>query len=323
MEKYIVETIKPFAQSEREQSNEKAEWMKFHSCNRNNCESCNDENCKCNPISQADYNEPDFGFSWNDQQQSNPLNHKSRLTRSKVLQVRAITKAGGNPFRTILYQPGSEDQYKLLMIKFKIMGIERPTVRPWHFISSQERSNLIADYASGIPVKQICEKYHVSDSVVYHNGVISRKPPVRSPQFQAEVLKMYNEGKSANEISNVLDVHHQVTRCIILKAHPEMTNLTDRRFVRLTKNDTDEILKLFNSGMIIAHIAKMTKHSKSTVERVVGHIPGKSYKKNDERIIDDLRTSWTLGNSLAATAKKFNRAKSTVKFHFDKFKRGL
>lgn len=127
---------------------------------------------------------------------------------------------------------------------------------------------MIADYASGMPVKDICAKYHVSDSVVYHNGVISRKPPMRTAKFQEEILKMYDEGKTANEISKILEVHHQVTRYIILKAHPEMTNLSDKRFVRLTKADTDEILKLFNSGMIIGHIAKLTGHSKSTVERI-------------------------------------------------------
>jgi hypothetical protein len=108
-----------------EPQDEKAEWMKFHSCDRTNCESCREENCKCNPMAHVDnYIEPDFGFSWNDQQQSSPLNQKSRLTRSKIFQVRAITKAGGNPFRTILYTPDARDQYTLLMIKFKIMGID-------------------------------------------------------------------------------------------------------------------------------------------------------------------------------------------------------
>ncbi len=321
MVKNIVQTIKSFAQSEREQSNEKAEWMKFHSCNRKNCESCNDEGCKCYPLSQVDYHEPDFGFSWNDQQQSNPLNHKSRLTRSKVLQVRAITKAGGYPLKLIMYTSRADDEYTLLNQKWKVMGIDRPCVRPWHSCTSQERSDLIADYASGMPVAEICKKYNVSDSVVYHNGVISRKPIEQTPEIKEEVLKMYDEGKSANEISKVFNIHHQVTRNIILKAHPELNNLSNRTFVRLTEADKTEILKLFYSGRIIGHIAKLTGHSKSTVERIVGHVPSKSYIKNDDEVINEFHTCWTLGESLGSTSKKLNRAKSTVKFWFDKFKR--
>ncbi|MCE8429724.1 MAG: hypothetical protein J5U19_15235 [Candidatus Methanoperedens sp.] len=304
-------------------SKEKAAWMEFHSCNRKNCESCESDGCKCHPSGQTDYVEPEFGFSWNDQQQSSPLKYESRITRYKAARIASITKAGGNPFKEILYNSNAYDQVKSLMIKFKVMGIDRPTVRGWHSCTSQERSNMIADYASGMPVKDICEKYHVSDSVVYHNGIIYRKPPVRTAEFQGEILKMYDEGHNACNIAKALKVHPQVTRYIILKAHPEMTNLSDRRFVRLTKADTYEVLKLFQTGMIIGDVAKMTKHSKTTVERIVGHIPSKSYKKNDEKVIDELHTCWTLGDSLSVTAKKLNRAKSTVKFHFDKFKRCL
>lgn len=73
--------------------------------------------------------------------------------------------------------------------------------------------------------------------------------------------------------------------------------------------------------MLNGDIAKLTGHSKTTVERIVGHVPSKSYKKNDAEIIEQIHTCWTLGESLRSTSKKLNRATSTIKFHFDKFKR--
>jgi len=248
----------------------------------------------------------------------------STLTLQKVRQVYFMTRSGGDPLKIIMGVPNAKDQVNLLMYqKYRCMGIDRPTVHTRNRVDSETRNNVIADYASGMKVKVICEKYHVSDSVVYHNGVISRKPPVRTPEMKEEVLKMYNEGKTCNVIANHFEVHHNVIRLIILKAHPEMKSLSNKPFVRLTQEKTDEILTLFNNGMIIGNIAKLTGHSKTTVERIVGHIPTKSYKKNDAELLDVIHTCWTLGESLSATAKKLNRPKSTVKFHFDKFKRGI
>ena len=266
------------------------------------------------------YEAPNLQIGWADSQARSTLSKESRLTRSKVFQVRAITRAGGNPFKVIMGVGRADDQVTLLYQKFKIMGVDRPCVRPWHQVTSQERSDLIADYASGMPVKEICEKYHVSDSVVYHNGVISRKIPEHSTEFKNEVVKMYDSGMTACKIAETLKVNPNVPRRIILNAK-KMNKLTSRSFVRLTREDTDKILKFFNCGMIITHIAEYTGHSKSTIERIVGHVPSKSYKKNDEKILNEIHTCWTLGLSLSATARKLNRPKSTIKFHFDKFKK--
>jgi len=268
------------------------------------------------------YEPPIYSPGFNEIQQMAIRPKKSGLTRTKVFQVRAMTRAGGDPLKLIMYTPRADDQMTLCNNKWKLQGLDRPCVRPWHSCTSQERSDMIADYASGMPVAEICTRYKVSDSVVYRNGVISRKAPVRSPKMQAEALKLYEAGKSCNEISKILDVHHNVTRLIILRAHPGMKSLSNKPFVRLTQEKTDEILTLFNKGMIIGHIAKQTGHSKTTVERVVGHVPSKSYQKNDDEVRDQLHTCWTLGESLGSTSRKLNRSKSTVKFWFDKFKRG-
>jgi hypothetical protein len=90
--------------------------------------------------------------------------------------------------------------------------------------------------------------------------------------------------------------------------------------VRLSQADTDEILKLFQDGMLNGDIAKLTGHSKTTVERIVGHVPSKSYTKHDD-VLDQLHTCWTLGCSLRETGRKFNMETSSIKYHFDKFKR--
>lgn len=132
---------------------------------------------------------------------------------------------------------------------------------------------------------------------------------------------MYDDGKTCNEIARHFEVHHDVARRIILKAHPEMTALSGKKFVRVSQADKDKILKLFQDGMLNGDIAKLTGHSKTTVERIVGHVPGKSYKKNNDEVIEHIHTCWTLGESLRSTSRKLNRATSTIKFWFDKFKR--
>jgi hypothetical protein len=246
----------------------------------------------------------------------------SGLTWTKIRKVFLMTKAGGNPIEEIKKTPGAEDQYRLLMYqKFKAMGLDRPTIHAHMKINDEKRIGFTADYAAGKPVKEICKTYNVSSSAVYHNGVISRKPPARTPEMKAEVLQMYDSGKTCNEIARHFEVHHNVVRHIILVAHPEMKSLSNKPFVRLTQEKTDEVLKMFQEGMIIGHIAKLTGHSKTTIERIVGHVPSRSYKKNNAETLDKLHTAWTLGEGLGATARKLNMAKSTVKFHFDKFKR--
>jgi transposase-like protein len=247
----------------------------------------------------------------------------SRLTRAMTRKVFCMTRAGGDPLQEIMKISDSKAQYALLFYhKYKAMGIDRPTVHPKQKITDKVRANFTADYAAGKPIKEICEKYHVSDSAVYHNGVISRKPPKRSPEFKAQVLKMYDEGRTCNEISRELEVNHNVARLIILRAHPGMKSLSNKPFRRLKQEEKDKILKLFQEGEIIGHIAKLTGHSKTTIEKIVGHVPTKSYIKHDD-VLDQLHTCWTLGYSLRETGRKLNMPTSSIKYHFDKFKRAL
>jgi DNA-binding CsgD family transcriptional regulator len=272
-----------------------------------------------NPNYEADTH--NLGFKESQQMAIRP--DKSRLTRSIVFRVRAIAKAGGNPMNLIKWVGNSDDQMTLLNAKWLKQGLDRPCVRPTHFTTNQERADIIANYAAQKPVADIAKTFHVCESTVYRiaTEVISRKPTEQTNETKEHILKMYDEGLSCNKIGLILNLSHQYTRRIVLEAHPEMPALSNRKFVRLTEKDTAEVLRLFNNGMIIARIAAVTNHSKSTIERIVGHIPSRSYKKNDGETLEILHTAWTLGEGLGATARRLNMAKSTVKFHFDKFKK--
>jgi hypothetical protein len=272
-----------------------------------------------NPNYEADTH--NLGFKESQQMAVRP--DKSRLTRSICFQVRAITRSGGNPDNLIKWIGNTKDQMTLLNSKWLQLGLDRPCVRPTHFITNQERADIIADYAAKKPVAEIASTFHVCESTVYRvaTEVISRKPTGQTNETKEHILKMYDDGLSCNKIGLILNLSHQYTRRIVLEAHPEMPALSNRKFVRLTEKDTAEVLRLFNNGMIIARIAAVTNHSKSTIERIVGHIPSRSYKKNDGETLEILHTAWTLGEGLGATARRLNMAKSTVKFHFDKFKK--
>jgi len=155
--------------------------------------------------------------------------------------------------------------------------------------------------------------------VVYRNGVISRKHPEHTQEFKDSVLEKYTAGMSARAISVETGVHHQTIRGIILREHPEWERLTTRKFVRMTQEQKDRVLELFAGGMLIGHIAKETGHSKTTIERIVGHVPSEKYQKNNDAIIEEIHTAWELGKGLGETARKLNRPKSSIKYYFDIF----
>lgn len=87
----------------------------------------------------------------------------------QVKRVRAITLAGGNPSTFIIRQSGSEIQYRLYMLAYKILGIDRPAIRRWRPLSDEKRNEIISDYAAGMPIKDIVAKYDIADSQIYQS----------------------------------------------------------------------------------------------------------------------------------------------------------
>lgn len=254
-----------------------------------------------------------------------PVYKPNNLTYAKVKQVKAITRAGGDPLKVIMAVSSSKDQVSLLMYsKYKVMEIDRPTVKPYGKVTPEVRAEIIAEYASNVKVSEISKTTKVCPETVYRvaSEVITRKPPARTPEMKAEVLKMYDVGFTGNQIARHFHVRHQVIRHIILTAHPEMTALTSRKFVRLSNEEKNKILQMFQSGQTIGNIAQATGHSKTTVERIVGHVPSRSYTKHDD-LVDEMYTMWQLGYSWNQTRLKLNLPKTSVRYHFDKFKKGL
>lgn len=254
-----------------------------------------------------------------------PVYKPNNISRSKCAQVYRMTKQGGDPIKVIMAVSGADDQMKLLSYqKHKALGIDRPTVRHYGKITPELEADIISRYASNQKVSMICEDLKVSDTSVYRiaSEVITRKPPVRTPEMKTEVLKMYDGGLTCNQIARHFQVRHQVIRHIILTAHPEMTALSNRKFVRLTPDEKKRILQMFQDGQIIGNIAELTGHSKTTVERIVGHVPARSYTKHND-VIGDIYTCWQLGYSWNETRLKLNLPKTSVRYHFDKFKKGL
>lgn len=195
-----------------------------------------------NKTDNPNYAADTHNLGFKESQQMAVMPKVSGLTRAMTRKVYCMTKAGGDPLKDIMKVSGADAQYKLLQYhKYKAMGIDRPTIHPKTPISAEVRAGFTADYAAGERVDIICERYHVSDSAVYHNGVISRKPPARTPEFKADVLKMYDEGKTCNEIANHFEVHHDVARRIILNAHPEMIALSGKKFIRVSQAEKDKI----------------------------------------------------------------------------------
>ena len=100
-------------------------------------------------------------------------------------------------------------------------------------------------------------------------------------------------------------------------------NLSDKKFVRLSDQEKVKLKKMFAEGTTCAEISKLTGHSKTTVRRIADDSPMKHHKTFSEADRENLREAFKEGLSLRKTARKFNSATSSIKFWFDKFKRGL
>jgi len=106
-----------------------------------------------------------------------------------------MTKAGGNPFTMILRQQGVKAQYASLLIKWKVMGLDRPTVRKFHRLNMEDRANIVADYAAGLPVKDIQVKYDCADSQIYRSmRVLETNISRRCDQVQITAPEKSNAG---------------------------------------------------------------------------------------------------------------------------------
>ena len=269
-----------------------------------------------------------YQASWSDIQHCSPLDNRSSLTYTQARRIAGMTKAGGNPFMMILRQQGVKAQYASLLIKWKVQGLDRPTIRKWHRLSIEDRANIVKDYAAGIPVKEIQTKYDCADSQIYRSmRVMETNIPRRCEQVQitdpekSTVLELYSQGKSTTKIGRILNRHHSVVRRVIVEAIHR--NLSSRKFVRLTEDEKVKLKKMFAQGMTCAEIAKLTGYSKTTVRRIADDSPMKHHRTFNETERQALREAFKEGLSLRATARKFNSATSSIKFWFDKFKRGL
>ena len=269
-----------------------------------------------------------YQASWSDIQHCSPLDKRSKLTYATVRRVAGMTRAGGNPFNLILRQQGANEQYSLLMTKYKIMGIDRPTVRRWHALTMEDRKNIVADYAAGMPVKDIMAKYQCADTQIYNcmkileTNIPKRcKSNVIREEDKDAILNMYESGKSATKIGKALNRHHSVVRRIIMETTHR--NLSDKKFVRLSNDEKVKLKKMFAEGTTCAEISKLTGHSKTTVRRIADDSPMKHHKTFSEADRENLREAFKEGLSLRKAARKFNTSTSSIKFWFDKFKRGL
>jgi len=269
-----------------------------------------------------------YQASWSDIQHCSPLDNRSTLTYTQARRVAGMTRAGGDPFRMILRQQGVKAQYAMLMIKYKVMGIDRPTIRKWHQLSLEDRSNIVKDYAAGMKVKEIQKKYDCADSQIYRSmRVMETNIPRRCTAVQitdpekSAVLELYAQGKSTTKIGRMLNRHHSVVRRVIVEA--THSNLSSRKFVRVTEGEKGKLKMMFAEGKTCAEIAKLTGHSKTTVRRIADDSPMKHHRTFNETERQALREAFKEGLSLRKTAKKFNSGTSSIKFWFDKFKRGL
>jgi transposase len=268
-----------------------------------------------------------YKASWSDIQHCSPLHEAKTPALWQVKRVRGITLAGGNPSSFIIRQSGSEIQYRLYMLSYKILGIDRPAIRRWRPLSDEKRNGIISDYAAGMSIKEIVAKYDIADSQIYQSMMImetnikrERHRPV-TDELKTEILKLYRNGMSSTMIGKKFDRHHDVIRNIIMSVTHE--NLSTRKFLRVSLEERDRVKELKEKGFNNKEVAKLTGHSPTFVRKVTDDSPMKHHRTFSEADRQNLREAFKEGLSLRATAMKFDAAKSSVKFWFDKFRRGL
>jgi transposase len=213
------------------------------------------------------------------------------------------------------------------MQAYKIMGIDRPAIRRWRPLSDEKRNEIISDYAAGMSIKGIVTKYDIADSQIYQSMRIMETNIKRerhrtvTDELKTEILKLYRNGMSSTRIGMKFDRHHDVVRNIIMSVTHE--NLSTRKFLRVSLEERDRLRELKEKGFNNTQVAKLTGHSPTFVRNVTDDSPMKHHRTFNETERHGLRKAFKEGLSLRKTAQKFKSGTSSVKFWFDKFKRGL
>jgi transposase len=243
-----------------------------------------------------------FKASWSDIQHCSPLHEAKTPALWQVKRVRAITLAGGNPSTFIIRQGGSEIQYRLYMLAYKILGIDRPAIRRWRPLSDEKRNGIISDYAAGMSIKGIVTKYDIADSQIYQSMRImetnikrERHRPV-TDELKTEILKLYRNGMSSTMVGKKFDRHHDVIRNIIMSVTHE--NLSTRKFLRVSLEERDRLRELKEKGFNNTEVAKLTGHSPTFVRKVTDDSPMKHHKTFSEADRQNLRDAFKEGLSL-------------------------
>lgn len=281
-------------------------------------------------ISQFLYGESepqDTQVSWSDLQHSAPLPEKDLLNQTMFRRVTAMTLQGGNAFRYILNQSGAEAQYRLSMHRYKVMGLDRPSIHTHHRVPVPVLEKLVTDYAAGTdPISVIGKRYHVSPSEIYYaidrlnSNVPRRQLHLVLSNWEKEIIKEeYANGKSINRVS--LETKRGRSTVFNFLKHQRMLRVqkyTMRKPVPTTDEERNKILALHFYGTSLSDIAKMFNRKVSVVRSIIVQVTGKNLSdRHFVRITEDeksiMKEMYENGCIVAEIARATKHKKDSVK----------
>lgn len=130
-------------------------------------------------------------------------------------------------------------------------------------------------YKSGVPVKKIVEKYNTTISKVYrglHNegvelicvGSNLTKGVSKLDPHKEEVIRLYKEGKSINEMAEIFGCSYSVVYRFLKKNKMKINKKVYNRSSKLDPYK-EEIISLYNKGLSIDDIVEKFNASRSTI----------------------------------------------------------
>ncbi|MDW7733665.1 MAG: hypothetical protein SCH66_14705 [Methanolobus sp.] len=273
------------------------------------------------------YEEPDFRPGKNQWEQSAQLVKKQGLYPHQIKTITAITLHGGDRLKYILRQHGAESQYRLLMHACKVMGVDRPCIKNYTYLSTEQQKELIRRYVRGASTRELKDYFKVHDSTIYRltkdvtrevNPVIFPKSSFTKEQL-ATMFQLHKRGETVSAIGRFFDRNPRSIRKIIVKRTNK--NLTERTHILVSESEAEYMKELYNSGKGVTEIGKLSQRSATTVRNVVDPGNEKPRVNFTETELAELKEEFQKGTSIAECSKKFNRGYNAIKYRFKQFEK--
>ena len=189
-------------------------------------------------------------------------------------------------------------------------------------ISKESKDGIINDYKNGVIVQDIANKYHVSTATVYR--VLDKYDCPRRinrndyKKYINDIIKDYNDGVGLDIIAITYNISYSTIHKIISR---ETTSNIKRRNKQLCDKVKNKIVIEYLADTPLNDICNRYECTAATVYNILrkNNIKKRHKRVFTEEFINNIVNDYNKYMSYKDTAKKYNVAEATVRYHVNKY----